>query len=104
MPARPWACSVHVTPREVEVLNLLAQGFANEEIGVTLGLETSTVKHHIKFGPRTSCMFIPASFWPFTGLFLFSASVLAGMIVPDAISLSPGSSARRTRQRSRSAS
>ena len=38
---------VHVTPREVEVLNLLAQGFANEEIGVTLGLETSTVKHHI---------------------------------------------------------
>ena len=47
MPARPRACSVHVAPREVEVLNLLAQGFANEEIGVTLGVETGTVKHHI---------------------------------------------------------
>ena len=47
MPTRRRAFSVHVTPREVEVLNLLAQGFANEEIGVTLGLETSTVKHHL---------------------------------------------------------
>jgi FixJ family two-component response regulator len=33
-----------------QVLSLLAQGFANEEIGVTLGLETSTVKHHINAG------------------------------------------------------
>jgi DNA-binding NarL/FixJ family response regulator len=45
MPPRPGTC--FVTPREVEVLNLLAQGFANEEIGVTLGVETSTVKHYI---------------------------------------------------------
>lgn len=37
----------YVTRREAEVLSLLAQGFANEEIGVTLGVETSTVKHHI---------------------------------------------------------
>ena len=47
MPARRRAFAVHVTPREAQVLSLLAQGFANEEIGVTLGLETSTVKHHI---------------------------------------------------------
>ena len=47
MPARSGACSVHVTPREIEVLNLLAQGFSNEEIGVSLGVETGTIKHHI---------------------------------------------------------
>jgi hypothetical protein len=40
MPAQQGACSVYVTRREAEVLSLLAQGFANEEIGVTLGLET----------------------------------------------------------------
>ena len=45
--ARPGACSVHVARREAQVLSLLAQGCANEEIGVILGLETSTVKHHI---------------------------------------------------------
>jgi DNA-binding NarL/FixJ family response regulator len=47
MSVRPQAFSGHVTPREVAVLNLLAQGFSNEEIGVTLGLETGTIKHHI---------------------------------------------------------
>jgi DNA-binding NarL/FixJ family response regulator len=47
MPARRRAFSVHVTPREVAVLNLLSHGFGNAEIGVTLGVETSTVKHHI---------------------------------------------------------
>jgi DNA-binding NarL/FixJ family response regulator len=45
MPARPRAFSV--TPREMQVLDLLAQGFSNEEIGVSLGVETETVKHHI---------------------------------------------------------
>jgi DNA-binding NarL/FixJ family response regulator len=29
----------------VDVLNLLSQGFSNEEIGVSLNIETSTVKH-----------------------------------------------------------
>jgi DNA-binding NarL/FixJ family response regulator len=47
MPERRGARSGHVTPREVEVLNLLAQGFANQEIGLTLGVGTGTVKHHI---------------------------------------------------------
>lgn len=47
MRARRRACSVHVTTREVEVLNLLALGFSNEEIGVSLEVQTGTVKHHI---------------------------------------------------------
>jgi DNA-binding NarL/FixJ family response regulator len=47
MTARRRAFSVHVTPREVEVLNLLALGFADAEIGETMGLATRTVKGHI---------------------------------------------------------
>jgi DNA-binding NarL/FixJ family response regulator len=47
MPARPRACSVHVTSREAEVLSLLTRGFDNEEIAVTLGVGRGTVKHHI---------------------------------------------------------
>ena len=43
MPAR--ACSV--TRREVDVLNLLSRGFSNEEIGASLELQTSTVKHFL---------------------------------------------------------
>jgi DNA-binding NarL/FixJ family response regulator len=47
MPARPGACSVHVTRREAEILNLLAQGLSNAEIGVAMKITTNTVKHHI---------------------------------------------------------
>jgi DNA-binding NarL/FixJ family response regulator len=47
MPARPGALSVHVTRREAEILNLLAQGFSNAEIGVAMKITTGTVKHHI---------------------------------------------------------
>ena len=48
-----------MTPREVEVLDLLTQGFGNAEIGVTLGMATRTVKSHIarcaaKFGVHSS--------------------------------------------------
>ena len=38
---------VHVTPREAEILNLLAQGLSNADIGMTLGIGTGTVKHYI---------------------------------------------------------
>jgi hypothetical protein len=31
MPAQRGGCSVHVTPREVEILDLLAQGFDNAQ-------------------------------------------------------------------------
>ncbi len=47
MPAQPGACSVHVTPREIEVLNLLAMGFGDAEIGETIGIATGTVKHYV---------------------------------------------------------
>ena len=47
MPAQRGACAVHVTPREVEILDLLAQGFDNADIGVTIGIGTGTVKHYI---------------------------------------------------------
>ena len=38
---------VHVTTREVEILNLLAQGLSNADIGMTLRIGTGTVKHYI---------------------------------------------------------
>ena len=67
MPARRRrAFSVHVTPREAEVLSLLGQGFANEEIGLTLGVETSTVKHHIYSAagkPHVHSRVLLAHFW-----------------------------------------
>ena len=37
-----------LTPREMEVLNLMASGLANQEIAEQLGLTLSTVKSHIQ--------------------------------------------------------
>lgn len=37
-----------LTPREVEVLTLVAQGFANKEIAVKLGTASGTVKIHVQ--------------------------------------------------------
>jgi DNA-binding NarL/FixJ family response regulator len=65
MPAQPRACSVHVTPREVEVLNLLAQGFSNEEIGVSLKIETGTIKHHINQASIKLDLPLPRPLGPF---------------------------------------
>ena len=48
MPTRPRAFSVHVTAREAEILNWLTQGLSNEEIGLATGIETGTVKQHIR--------------------------------------------------------
>ena len=36
-----------LSPREVEVLRLMAEGFGNKEIGVRLGISDHTVKFHI---------------------------------------------------------
>ena len=76
MPARPGALSVHVTPREAEILDLLAQGFSNAEIGVAMKITTDTVKHHI-VRPENSWTFTPAFFWPSTGAFPYFAWVPA---------------------------
>ena len=40
--------SDQLTPRETEVLNLMARGKSNQEIGHDLFVSTGTVKAHIK--------------------------------------------------------
>ncbi|MBN2415506.1 response regulator transcription factor [bacterium] len=39
--------SVKLSPRELEVINLIAEGMPNKEIGLRLFIETQTVKNHI---------------------------------------------------------
>lgn len=40
--------SGQLTPRELEVIRLLAQGYKYEELAAHLGISTNTVKYHIK--------------------------------------------------------
>ena len=44
---RPDVTGPSLTPREVEVLNLIAQGLGNKEIAWRLGISEHTVKFHI---------------------------------------------------------
>jgi DNA-binding NarL/FixJ family response regulator len=44
-PARPPAETL--TPREIEVLQLLAEGWPNKRIGAHLGISDQTVKFHV---------------------------------------------------------
>ena len=37
----------HLSPREIEILHLLARGLSNKEIGAQLGVVEGTVKIHI---------------------------------------------------------
>jgi DNA-binding CsgD family transcriptional regulator len=47
--ARPRAGkSVELTPRELEVLELFAEGFSTREIALTLWVSEETVKSHVK--------------------------------------------------------
>jgi two-component system NarL family response regulator len=39
---------VALTPREVEVLTLVARGFGNKEVGDVLGTASGTVKAHVQ--------------------------------------------------------
>lgn len=36
-----------LTPREIEVLQLMTQGLTNNEIGKTLNISTGTANHHV---------------------------------------------------------
>jgi DNA-binding NarL/FixJ family response regulator len=47
-PARDDARLAELTPRELEVLERLAQGLSNAEIAAALVIEESTVKTHVK--------------------------------------------------------
>lgn len=54
-PTEPRPPEIRLTPRELEVVELLIAGRANREIASTLGVETKTVKSHVgrllqKFG------------------------------------------------------
>jgi two-component system, NarL family, response regulator YdfI len=45
--ASPLASAEPLTPREIEVLNLLAEGLANKEIANRLGISEHTIKFHV---------------------------------------------------------
>ena len=40
--------SIHLSPRQVEVLMLLGEGLANKPIGRKLGISACTVKQHVQ--------------------------------------------------------
>jgi DNA-binding CsgD family transcriptional regulator len=44
----PAAGDISVTPREAEVLSLLADGLANKEIGARLSISAHTAKFHVE--------------------------------------------------------
>ncbi|MBC7925714.1 MAG: response regulator transcription factor [Bryobacteraceae bacterium] len=46
-PVRAVSGKVAISPRELEVLRLLADGLANKEIGYRLGISEHTVKFHV---------------------------------------------------------
>jgi DNA-binding CsgD family transcriptional regulator len=45
--SKPSAPAVGLTPRELEVLRLVAQGHSNREIGEALFISVPTVKRHL---------------------------------------------------------
>ena len=47
-PADPVAAAARLTPREVEVLQLVAQGCSNREIGERLHIAASTARDHVQ--------------------------------------------------------
>jgi two-component system, NarL family, nitrate/nitrite response regulator NarL len=46
-PDRSPMIDAHLTRRETEVLELMAKGYSNSEIGLHLSIALSTVKHHV---------------------------------------------------------
>jgi len=47
VPRQPGAATQPLTPREVEVLGMLAEGLANKNIAARLGISEHTVKTHV---------------------------------------------------------
>jgi DNA-binding NarL/FixJ family response regulator len=47
VPKQPGTATQPLTPREVEVLGMLAEGLANKNIAVRLGISEHTVKTHV---------------------------------------------------------
>jgi PAS domain S-box-containing protein len=47
-PARVQANSVHLTPRQLDVLRYVASGHSTENIAKTLGISTETVRNHVR--------------------------------------------------------
>jgi len=45
--AEDWPVLEPLTPREIQVLGMLAEGFVNKEIATRLGISDHTVKFHI---------------------------------------------------------
>ncbi len=86
MPARPRAFSVYVTPREVQVLDLLTTGLGDAEIGKILHLSTHTIKGHVNRvaiklhvnSDKTGHRILLARYW---SCVLFRIG--AGIVVPD---------------------
>lgn len=44
---RPAGLAVHLTPRELDVVRLVAEGRSNDEIGAALGIGTKTIETHL---------------------------------------------------------
>ena len=38
----------HITPREIEILTLMARGYVNKQIAKVLNISTETVKKHMR--------------------------------------------------------
>ena len=47
-PRRPLAKSVHLTPRQLDVLRYIAGGYSTEHIATALGISTETVRNHVR--------------------------------------------------------
>ena len=47
VPKQPGTATQPLTPREVEVLGMLAEGLANKNIAARLGISEHTVKTHV---------------------------------------------------------
>jgi len=46
--AERTAEAAHLTPREIDVLRLMGNGYTNKEIGETLGIASDTTKKHVQ--------------------------------------------------------